>query len=347
MKKLLVILMSLLLILAFMAGCSSNQQEPANNDTSAEDTDTVEPITISLGHLAAVESSINQSCIAFKDYVEKESNGAVVVNLFPNGELGDDAQTIQSVTMGTLTMAIPDSAVLTSYSPKFSVLNMPYLFTNKDAGYAALDGELGEVLNAELQKSGIECLGYQYGSPRELTNNVKPVNEPSDLEGMKIRVMENPVFIEFFKALGANPIPMSFSELYTAMAQGTVDGQDNPTTAVKEVKFYEVQKYLSLTDHTFSWGAIIINKDFYEKLPDDVKKIIDDGVKQYLIDYQQELIKENEATDIDALTEAGMVINEITPENKAKFKAIAETIYPQFVDEIGQDVFDLAAKYNQ
>ena len=166
------------------------------------------------------------------------------------------------------------------------------------------------------------------------------------MEGIKIRVMENPIYIDMFKLFGANPTPMSFGELYTALQQKTVDGQENGCSLIYDSKFNEVQEYLSLTGHVYSLMMNVMNLDFYNSLTPEFQQIIDEGAKKYLVDYQRELESEAEATYLEKLKEEGMVINEITPENQKKFMDAVQPLYEKYEEQVGKDLIEAALRAN-
>ena len=185
--------------------------------------------------------------------------------------------------MGTIQMAIPSTSALAGFDKRIQVLDLPYLFTTRKAAFDAVDGELGHKLNSYLAKKGFEVLGYQENGFRHVTNSKRPIKSPADLKGLKIRTMENPMHIAFFKELGANPTPMSWGELYTALQQGTVDAQENPYAMIDDGKFYEVQKYVSETGHVFSYEILIANKKFMDKLPADLRKVVVDAAHKAIM----------------------------------------------------------------
>lgn len=303
-------------------------------------------VTIRVAHIEAEDRSTHKSLLKFKEYVEKESNGRVSIEIFPNGVFGGDKESIEGVELGSIEMSLPAVSVLTSYDKKFGLLDMPFLFKNEAAIFAALDGEIGQDYDKTLDSFGFYNLGYNYNGPRCISNNTRPINEPADLKGLKIRVMQSPVFIDMFNALGANPTPMGFGEIFTALQQGTVTGQENAPSLVYASKFYEVQKFYSMTNHTFSIMAILMNKDFFNKLPADIQKIIKDGTAEYLIKYQRQLESSENADYIKKCGEAGMKVNFITPENHQKFVEAVQPVYTKNIPLIGEALFKLAEKYN-
>jgi len=338
MKKTFLVMGLLAMSLFAFAGCAKEEEaavEPAP-----------EKIVVKIAHVEAEDGTLQPASLAFKAYVEEQSKGAIEVQVYPNAELGGDRQATEGVALGTIQMALPSSSVLTSYSGKFGVLDMPFIFKNKEAAFAALDGDLGTALNALLPPVGITCFGYADNGIRHMTNNIRPINEPKDLDGVKMRVMESPVYIEMFKNLGTNATPISYGELYTALQQKTVDGEENSANNIDTAKFYEVQKYMSLTAHTMGFDAVIINTAFFEGLSPENQKIIADGAKIHLIDGQRALATELDEKSMAKLKEVGMIINEITPENHQKFFDMVQPMYEDFKADIGQDMYDLVASYN-
>lgn len=192
---------------------------------------------------------------------------------------------------------------------------------------------------------GLTNLGYNFNGIRNMTNKVRPIETPDDLKGLKMRCMSNEMFVTMFKLLGANATPMAWSELFTAMQQGTVDGEENPASLIYESKFQEVQKYLSTTEHIYDFCTICINTDFYNSLDDQAKAIVDEGVKTYLVDYQRELEVSQNDEYIQKLADAGMEITYVTPENKALFAEKVAPMYDDAAEQFGQDVMDAVAPY--
>lgn len=282
----------------------------------------------------------------FKKYVEEKSKGRIVVELYPNGVLGGDRQVIEAVQLGTVQMTIPAAAVLSGFEPKFQVLDFPFLFKDKKSAYKALDGDLGKKLNGMLIPLGLRNLVFGENGFRHTTNNKKPITKPEDMKGMKIRTMESPVHIASFKALGANPTPMNFGELYTALQQKTVDAMECPIPLIYTSKFYEVQKYCSLTGHFYAATAVLINEKFFQSLPKDLQKIVQDGANLYRTE-QRKINDKQDKEMLDELKKDGMLVNDVTPDQKKAFIKATLPVYDEFKDLIGPDLLELARKANQ
>ena len=281
----------------------------------------------------------------FKPYVEQHTDGEIIVELYPNGQLGGDRQVIEAVGLGTIHMTIPAVAVLSGFDPHFQVFDLPFLFKSRQEAYDALDGELGTKLNELLPPLGIKNLAYAENGFRMITNNRGPVTKPADLKGLKIRTMENPIHMATFRALGANPTPMSFGELYTALQQKTVDAEENPIPLIYTSKFYEVQKYCSLSGHVYAATALLVNDDWFNSLPEKHQKVLQDAAKIYRTE-QRKISAQQDKEMIESLKKNGMIVNEITPSEKKAFSAATAVVYKEFADMVkgGQELIDLAKK---
>jgi len=342
MKKLVLTLM-LISCLLVLAACGQNEPAaPAEGDAQEE-----QKAVIKIAHVEADTDTLQACGLLFKEYAEKESGGSIEVQLYPNSELGADRQATEAVALGTVQMALPGTATLTLYTPKFGICDMPFIFANTESAFQALDNELGAALNESLANTGLINLGYYLIGQRHVSNNIRPIHEPADMKGIDIRVMESPVYIGLFKTLGANPTPINFGELYTAMQQGTVDAEDNPASIVYTSKFYEVQKYYSLTGHTLSFGGVVINEKFFNGLSEKQQNIVKEGAKKFFVDEQRAMKLKDADSYLEKLKEEGMEINDITPENKKKFMDAVTPMYEDFKKDIPQELFDLAVKYNK
>jgi len=340
MKKVLLIALALMLAFSFTACGGGGGGGGGGGDSEA-------PIVIQFAHVEPEDRSVHQGAVMFKEYVEKESEGRIQVNILANGIFGGDREACEGVALGAIQMCQPVTSALTSYNDDFMILDLPFMFNSREASYIALDGELGEALNSLLPQYDIIGLGYNDNGLRQMTNNIRPINTPEDLAGVKMRVMESNVFITMFNLLGANPVPMSFTEVYTALQQGTVDGQENGAALVLASKFQEVQKYISLTGHVYSVNATLINKAFYEDLSDEYKAIINYASKEFLTKKQRELEGNGDADAIRALEAAGMEVNEVSPANMEKFR---EKVFPMYDEYKGSviraELFDMVDRAN-
>ncbi|MCF7935469.1 MAG: DctP family TRAP transporter solute-binding subunit [Synergistales bacterium] len=282
----------------------------------------------------------------FKKQIEEGTDGNVKVELYPNAQLGGDRQAVESVSLGTLEMTMAIGSVLSAYDERAAVMDLPFLFTSREAARAALDGDFGEKLNEIFVESNMYNLGWCENGFRNITNNRGPVNVPGDLEGLKIRTMENPYHVKAFKLYGANPTPMSFGELYTALQQGTVDAQENPISIIYAAKFYEVQDYCSLTQHIYGTVALYINKPFFDSLPEEYQKVVKDAA-QATKERQRAVAYRQDTELIEKLEEEGMKVNEVSDEDKLKFREAAEPLYEQYREQYGDEFIEAALQYNE
>lgn len=335
-------------------GCGRNAGNQGSSDSSADSTDDNEEtgdsaegsaVTIKIGHVEAEDRSTHEALVKyFKEPVEEKSGGSIKVEIHPNGVLGGDAELAESVAMGTLEAALPSTSVLVTYSADFGIMDMPYLFSEPENAFEAMDGDLGAYFNEKLDGVGIHCLGYSYNGLRSMTNSSHPIEKPEDLKGLKMRVMENQVFIDFFETLGASATPMSFNELFTGLQQHTVDGEENPPSLIYASKFQEVQEYLSLTEHVNNFLGFIMNKDFYEGLTEEQRTIIDEAAEEFVKE-QREMEVADTDVYVDKLEEEGMIVNRLTDEQKNAFREALEPMYEKYREEFGEEVFEMAEKY--
>lgn len=292
------------------------------------------PIKFKLAHAMTEDSFTHIAATQFfKPFVEEKSNGQIEVQIFPNAQLGSDRQTVEGVRLGTIEASNCASGAVSVFAPSFGIWDLPFIFENRAEAYKVLDGPFGQKINDTLLPVGLRNLAWLETGFRNITNNVKPITSPKDLEGLKLRTMENPIFIEAFRELGANPTPMAFGELYTGLQQGTVDGQENPITHIYMQKFYEVQKYLTISRHVYSPAVLIVNDKWFGRLPEDLQKVLVEGAKIYR-DECRRIAEEQETDMLNKLKESGMIVNELTPEQKALFMEKTQGI----VDVFDKDV---------
>ncbi|MEL3970851.1 DctP family TRAP transporter solute-binding subunit [Rossellomorea oryzaecorticis] len=336
MKKYLILLLMAVLM---MAACG----RPSTSSGSEGEGETY---TIRIAHLVPEEQSSHVAAEMFKEKLEKESDGRIKVELYPNGQLyGSDREAIEAVQLGNIEMTIPAVAPLASFNEKFMVFDLPFLFNNNEAAYKALDGELGQELMKDLEENNIKGLVFGENGFRHMSNNKGPIESPEDIEGQKFRTLENPLHTDTFKAFGANASPFAFGELYTALQQGTYDAMECPVSLYYTNKFYEVQDYLSMTGHVYAATALLMNNDFYNELPEDLQKLVTEASEEYR-EEQRGLAQKQDVEFLKKLKESGMEVNELTDEQRDEFRDAASSVYDKYVDRIGQDLVDKALEAN-
>lgn len=339
MKKLVALLLVMMLALT---ACG----RPTNNatDVKGEEQDAY---TIRIAYLVSEEQSTHLAAKTYKETLEKESNGRLKVELYPNGQLyPSDREAIEAVQLGNVEMTIPAVAPLASFNKKFMVFDLPFLFDNNEAAYRALDGELGKQLLAELENNDLKGLVFAENGFRHMSNNNGPIQGTADLKGLKYRTLENPVHTDTFKAFGANASPFAFGELYTALQQKTYDAMESPISLYYTNKFYEVQDYLTLTSHVYAATILLMNNDFYNSLPADLQEIVVKASEEYRTE-QRKIAQEQDVEFLKNLEENGMKINELTDEQRNEFREATKTVYDKYVSEIGEDLVNMAREANQ
>lgn len=346
MKKKFMALALMCLMVSTIFGCSGKTEKPADSSGGDQKAAT-DSITINIGHVEPENRSTHQALLEFKKNVEEKSGNSLVIEIHPNGSLGGDVQLTEAVAMGTLDAALPSTSVLTTYSDDFGILDMPYLFKDAQSAFNAMDGDVGLYFDEKLKEKGIQNLGYTYNGPRSTTTNTKAVEKPEDLKGMKMRVMESPIFIDYYKTLGANPTPMSFTELYTGLQQGTVEAQENPPSLIFANKFYEVQKYLSVDEHVHNFLAFIMNKAKFDSLTQEQQKILIDEAKVYVNKQREYELKDNEKAIQDLEKEGGLQVNILAEDQKQAFKDALKPMYDKYKDTFSSELFEKCEKYNK
>lgn len=282
--------------------------------------------------------------------VSEKTGGKFTIGVQFNGALGSDSETVEATIMGNMYMTGPSAATLATVDKNWYILDVPYVFISKEHARKALDGALGKYLSDSLEKSrGLICLGYGESGMRNISNNKREIKSVTDLSGMKIRVLENKYHLATFKAFGANPTAMAFGEVYTAMQTNQIDGQDNPVAITYTSKFYEVQKFYSLTEHMFCGNTVVVNAKWFHSLPASYQKVLRDAVKN-MIKEQRRLIDENEATYLNKMKESGCKITTLTGEQKQSFVKATQKVRDDFVAAFGKEgktMIDLAEKYKK
>lgn len=291
---------------------------------------------LKLGHVADPAKPYAQAGEQFAELVNTKTGGAVEVQVFPNSQLGNQRDLVEGLTYGTLDLTLTSTAVLGNFLPKMAVFDLPFIFRDLPHTYAALDA-VGMEMNEELEPKGLKVLAFFENGVRHLTNDVRPVTKPEDMEGLKIRVMEQPVYIEMMRALGANPTPMAFGELYTALQQGTVDGQENPVSHIWTQRFFEVQKYISLTGHTYSAEPLVISMITWKKLPVEYQNAIQESATEAL-EWHRFQVVEQDQEFWKNVRDSGE--SEIIEVDKEPFREATAPVWEMFEDDIGRETID-------
>lgn len=289
-------------------------------------------ITLKFAH-AAPQSDLQQNlALFFKEKVEKGSNGEVKVQVFPQGQLGNDAQMIDGARSGIIDIAMVGLNNFSGLMPESEALDLPFMFPNREIAYKVLDGKVGQGVAAGFEAHGLKGLGFPENGYRNMTNSRGPIRKPADVKGLRMRVNNSKALNDMFAALGANPQQLPVAELYTALETGVVDSQDHPIGVTLSFKFYEVQKYLSLTQHAYSSLAVAMNLKKFNGLTAAQKQVVLDAAKQ-AVDMQRKLSISKEDEMIAALESKGMKVNRDV--DSAAFQAVTKPVWEAFVAKNG------------
>jgi len=326
-------LLSIVIIasMLFAAGCSSQK--------SAGDQKAGGTKVMKLGIVTNQDRSLTKGLKKFAEIVEKESGGTIKGEVFADGLLGGDRQVLEALQMGTVQGTAVSTGVVAAFAPRFDAFDLPYLFKDKQTAYKVFDGPVGDEVLQDLPKAKLIGLGYWENGFRHVTNNKREIKTVEDFKGLKLRTLESKVHVEFWKMMGTNPTPMSFSQLYSAMEQGVVDGQENPYGNVVSSKFNEVQKYLTNSGHVYNANVFLVSKVFWDTLTDKEKEIVKKAAIEAR-DYQRKLNEEEDQKSVAILKEKGMKINDLNPGEKEKIVELAQPLYKSVAQQIGGDFVD-------
>ncbi|HJV87468.1 MAG TPA: TRAP transporter substrate-binding protein [Noviherbaspirillum sp.] len=269
--------------------------------------------------------------------VEKRTNGRYKIQTFYSGALGAEREAVEAVQLGTQELTWTSTGPIPNFVPEVKILDVPFLFRDYAHARAVLDGPIGQEMLKKFDSKGIKALAWGENGFRHMTNNKRPINTPEDMKGLKMRTMENPVHIQAYKGFGIIPTPMAFTEVFTALQQGTVDGQENPLSVITANKFEQVQKYLTLTGHVYSPGVFLMNKAAFDKLsPADQKAFLE--AAKVAAKANRDRVDSDEKTAVADLRAKGMQV--VDKVDKAKFQAALAPVFVDFEKQFGKANLD-------
>ncbi len=290
-------------------------------------------ITLKFGHLANEENIWHQAAEKFKEEVEANSDGRIEVQLFPNEQLGNEMDVINSIQLGTADMTITGES-LQNWAPKAAMMAVPYAFRDSEHMRQAVEGEIGEEIEAQItERTDLVPIAWFERGPRHLTSN-RAITHPDELDDLRLRVPNVPLFVDTWEALGARPTPMAFSEVFTALQQNTIEGQENPLSLIESASFYEVQDYVNLTGHVRSWIYVVIGKNQLDSMSDELRQVVLDAGEE-MQTYQAELFEEDQQRLEESLKERGMEFVEVDTE------AFAEKARPAVLEALSEEQREL------
>ncbi|KQP12839.1 ABC transporter substrate-binding protein [Pseudorhodoferax sp. Leaf267] len=285
--------------------------------------------TIKFGHLNNADHAVSFGVKRFAELLAAKSGGKLKVNEFPANQLGNEMQQQSALQGGVQEMSAPATTSLAGIVKEFGLIDFPFAVSTFDQADALLDGPLGQALIAKLPEKGLVALGYWDLGFRNVTNSKRAITKPEDLDGLKLRVIPNPVFLESFKAFKANPVPMPFAELYGALEAKAVDGQENPFAVILSNKFFEVNKFVSATNHVYAANIVLVSKRFWDKLSPTEQKIMHEAANEAR-GYQRSVSRAAAQKAVGDLQAKGMQYNEVAPAEQARMRAIVKPVTDKF-----------------
>ena len=294
---------------------------------------------IKMGHDQPEKSTHHQAVLKWKQAVETRSKGAYKVEAFPAMILGSGVQMVEQLQAGAIQAVAVPSAWIAPIVPDVQVLDLPFLFPSREVLYKVVDGPVGAEILKPLNKANLQGVAFWESGFKQFTGNF-PIREPKDYQGHKIRTMPAPVIMEQFKAFGASPVAIDFKELYNALQQKVVDGQENPIATIALMRFFEVQKYLTLSDHGFIAYIFVMNKSFLDAQPADMRKILVEEARA-AGSFQRDIIAKSEAGHLETFRKSGVEIIELSADQRAMFQKASGRVYDWYVEKKGSATLDL------
>ncbi len=296
---------------------------------------------VRLGHVLPDTHSWHIAATGFAEEVAERTEGRVAIEVYPSGQLGNEKEAIEGLQFGAVQAGVIGSGSFQFLEPKMGLIEMPYAWESREQAFNALDNDLGEALAALLEPKGIVVLAWWETGSRNITNNVRPIHAPADLEGLKIRVTPDKVRLATFEALGAEPAPLAFGELYSALQQGLFDAQENPLSIIDSASFYEVQKYVSMTGHIWGAASLVMSKAVWDEISPEDQAVILEAAQRWAEEQRQMVADANAALQAK-LEEKGMIFNEV---DKAPFIAAVQPIWESQAEVYGPALMQTLESY--
>src|SRR6056297_50873 len=296
---------------------------------------------IKVGHGLPEDTGLGEGFTKFKEVLEAKSNGAMKVEIYPNGQLGGDRELTESLQLGNVDLTAVSATNLAPFAKEFYVLDTFFMFDDRPHVYRVLEGKAGDAMLAPLEEKNMMGLGFWENGFRHLTNSKRPVKTTDDMGGIKMRVAENPVQIAAWEAVGAGPTPMAWGELFTALQQGTLDGQERTMENIVKMKFYEVQENISLTGHKYSPYVVIMNLELFNSFSEQESEWVLSALEEATA-YQREVAKKLEVEGLEIVKAAGNTVIEVTPEAKAEFRSsMMGAVNDMVKDKAGAEMYKI------
>ena len=294
-----------------------------------------QPVTLRLGHILNEASLYHVSATKFAEALAKNSGGRLKVEIFPNGTLGFERDLIEGMRLGTIDAGVITNAPISGFEPRMMVLDLPFIFKSRESAFKVMDGDIGKRLFGYMEAQNLKGLAYFDAGWRTVVSTKKALTKPEDYVGTRFRVLESPLYVATFKSLGVNPTPMNFGEVYTGLRQGTIDALDLPIYAVHAAKFYEVAKYMALTEHMLTPVVLMMSNAKFKSLPPDLQQAVLKSAQE--VTAQQRKIAEDTNADLlNKLRDLKMEI--VAVPDKRPFQDRMQAVYREFEGKIGKDL---------
>ncbi|MGM8366426.1 TRAP transporter substrate-binding protein [Virgibacillus sp. W0181] len=340
--KKLFLLVSFILLTVVVVACGKSEDTDtagaSEGDSNTNASENGEAVTIKLAHVTREDTAYAIGVEKFSELVEEKTDGEVKVEIFPNGTLGSNTELLEQLQQGTIGAMVPSVAILSGFTNKTLLLDLPYLFKSEEAAEEILDGPIGDEILQSVEKDGIIGLAWFNQGWRHLFTTDTPVYKPEDLKGQKIRILETPVHVDFMKAFDASGTNVAFTELFTALEQGTVDGAENPYTNIVLNGYNEVAPYITETRHLYDPLPVLISKVVWDQMNEEQQEQVREAAYEAR-DFERDLIRESEEEIKQEIIDSGEnEIIELTDEEREAFAEKARTIYEKWEPEIGGDI---------
>lgn len=297
---------------------------------------------VNVSYNVAEGSSWHQGAERFKELVEERTDGEYAVRLHPNAALagGSDRVEMEMTQAGAIQFLIKSTTWMTGLDPRYQVIGLPWLFPDHETANEVLDGPAGDALLGDLEDSALVGLAWGVNGFRQVTNSARPITEPADLEGLSMRVPGIQLYLAIFEALGASPTTMNFAEVFTALQTGAVDGQENPLSLIWSSRFYDVQEHLTIWNYSYDALAFVSGVPFWSTLPEEDQEMFRQAA-QDAMDFQREVVKQEDIDLVPKLEEAGMTITTLNPEQLDAFQTALEPVYEEYKQILGPEFVEM------
>lgn len=336
MKKVLSLILVAIMVLSLgLTGCASDNGAEKPGKPAGE------KVTLKFGTTTADTSTWTLGAKKFAEIVGEKTDGRIEVKVYPNEQLsgGNQSKGIEMLMSGSTDITFHSNIIYSVMDERFGVVSLPFLINDTETADKILDGEGGEALNKILLEKNVVGLGFGENGFRQITNSKRPIETPADMNGLKIRIPGIKMYVSLYKALGSDPITMNFGEVFTALQQKTIDGQENPTDVISSSKINEVQEYMSVWDYSYDAIILGMNKDKFESFSAEDQQIFRDAAKE-AIAYQRQINREKAEEQTQAFIDGGMKVNTLTEEQKTVFKEAVQSIYDEYEPIMGKELID-------